>query len=358
MALGEFDIIERFFTRRAQRRDVLLGVGDDAALLEVPPGRALVAATDTLVEGRHFLVGAPGRSVGHQALAVNLSDLAAMGAEPAFALLSLCLPEVREDWLGDFAQGFHALAEVHGVALVGGDTVRGPLVVTVEVLGFVEPEQALRRSGARPGDQLYISGSPGEAAAGLEALRRGGSVEGDDPLIRRYLYATPRLELGRALRGRASAAIDVSDGLLGDLGKVCAPLTVKVSEHKRLEAYQNVYHLVSVVTGQLNPGCSAVDILRATFPGGSITGCPKIRAMEIIDELEPNVRHVYCGAIGYLGLHQNLDLNVAIRTAIISRGRGYFAVGGGVVYDSREEDEYDETLHKASTLFRLIAGDL
>lgn len=222
MALGEFDIIERFFTRRAQRRDVLLGVGDDAALLEVPPGRALVAATDTLVEGRHFLVGAPGRSVGHQALAVNLSDLAAMGAEPAFALLSLCLPEVREDWLGDFAQGFHALADEHGVELVGGDTVRGPLVVTVEVLGFVEPEQALRRSGARPGDQLYISGSPGEAAAGLEALRRGGSVEGDDPLIRRYLYATPRLELGRALRGRASAAIDVSDGVLGDLGKLCA----------------------------------------------------------------------------------------------------------------------------------------
>jgi thiamine-monophosphate kinase len=221
VALGEFDIIERFFTRRTQRRDVLLGVGDDAALLEVPPGRALVAATDTLVEGRHFLVGAPGRSVGHQALAVNLSDLAAMGAEPAFALLALCLPEVREDWLGDFAQGFHALAEAHGVALVGGDTVRGPLVVTVEVLGFVEPEQALRRSGARPGDQLYVSGAPGEAAAGLEALRRGGPVEEDDPLIRRYLYATPRLELGRALRGRASAAMDVSDGLLGDLGKLC-----------------------------------------------------------------------------------------------------------------------------------------
>ena len=110
--------------------------------------------------------------------------------------------------------------------------------------------------------------------------------------------------------------------------------------------------------GHIKPGCSAVDILRATFPGGSITGCPKIRAMEIIDELEPHVRHVYCGAIGYLGLHRNLDLNVAIRTAIISQGQGHFAVGGGVVYDSREEDEYDETLHKAGTLFRLIAGDL
>ena len=150
----------------------------------------------------------------------------------------------------------------------------------------------------------------------------------------------------------------IVDLLRNDLGKVCRPRTVKVTEHKRLEAYQNVYHLVSVVTGRLNPGCGPVDILRATFPGGSITGCPKIRAMEIIDELEPHVRHVYCGAIGYLGLHRNLDLNVAIRTAIVAKGMAHFAVGGGVVYDSREEDEYEETLHKASTLFRLIAGDL
>jgi thiamine-monophosphate kinase len=222
VALGEFDLIERFFTRPSKRRDVLLGVGDDAALLEPPAGRALVAATDTLVEGRHFLAGAPGRSVGHQALAVNLSDLAAMGAEPAWALLSLSLPEVREDWLGDFAQGFYALADAHGVELVGGDTVRGPLVITVEVLGFVEPALALRRSGARPGDVLYVSGWPGEAAAGLEALRRGAQMHADDPLVVRYLYATPQLELGRALLGRASAAMDISDGLLGDLGKLCA----------------------------------------------------------------------------------------------------------------------------------------
>ncbi|HZE22236.1 MAG TPA: chorismate-binding protein, partial [Desulfobaccales bacterium] len=150
----------------------------------------------------------------------------------------------------------------------------------------------------------------------------------------------------------------IVDLLRNDLGKVCRPRTVAVKEHKRLEAYQNVYHLVSIVAGSVKPACTAVDILRATFPGGSITGCPKIRAMEIIDELEPNVRQVYCGAIGYLGLHRNMDLNVAIRTAIISQGQGYFAVGGGIVYDSREEDEYDETLHKGRTLFGLIAGDL
>jgi len=219
--LGEFDLIERFFSRAGNRRDVLLGVGDDAALLEVPPGRALVAAVDTLVEGRHFLPDAPPESVGHQALAVNLSDLAAMGAEPAWALLSLSLPESDPAWLDPFARGLYALAERHAVALVGGDTVRGPRVITITALGFVEPALALRRSGARPGDLLYVSGWPGEAGAGLEALR-GTAVPADDPLVRRYRYAEPRLALGRALRGRASAAMDVSDGLYGDLRKLCA----------------------------------------------------------------------------------------------------------------------------------------
>jgi thiamine-monophosphate kinase len=200
---------------------VLLGVGDDAALLEPPPGLALAAAVDTLVEGRHFLPRAPADSVGHQALAVNLSDLAAMGADPAWALLSLSLPEPDEPWLESFAAGLYALAEAHGVALVGGDTVRGPRVVTITVLGFVEPQLALRRDGARPGDVLFVSGWPGEAGAGLEALRNGTGRGADDPLVRRYRYAEPRLELGRALRGRATAAMDVSDGLFGDLQKLC-----------------------------------------------------------------------------------------------------------------------------------------
>jgi para-aminobenzoate synthetase component 1 len=183
----------------------------------------------------------------------------------------------------------------------------------------------------------------------IKGTRPRGLTPAADAELRRELAASPKDDAELSM---------IVDLLRNDLGKVCLPRTVAVKEHKRLEAYQNVYHLVSIVTGRLQPACTAVDILRATFPGGSITGCPKIRAMEIIDELEPHVRHVYCGAIGYLGLHRNMDLNVAIRTAIVSQGQAHFAVGGGVVYDSREEDEYDETIHKGRTLFGLIAGDL
>jgi thiamine-monophosphate kinase len=144
-----------------------------------------------------------------------------MGADPAWALLSLSLPNAEEAWLQSFAAGLYALAERHGVALVGGDTVRGPRVLTVTALGYVEPALALRRDGARPGDVLFVSGWPGEAGAGLEALRSGTVRSKDDPLVRRYRYAEPRLKLGRALRGRASSAMDVSDGLFGDLQKLC-----------------------------------------------------------------------------------------------------------------------------------------
>jgi para-aminobenzoate synthetase component 1 len=181
----------------------------------------------------------------------------------------------------------------------------------------------------------------------IKGTRPRGRTPEEDAALRR--------ELAASFKDDAELSMIV-DLLRNDLGKVCAGGTVEVKEHKRLEAYQNVYHLVSIVTGQVPREVSHVDILKATFPGGSITGCPKIRAMEIIDELEPQVRHVYCGAIGYLGLHRNLDLNVAIRTAIISKGQGHFAVGGGIVYDSDEADEYDETLHKGRTLFRVIEG--
>ncbi len=146
----------------------------------------------------------------------------------------------------------------------------------------------------------------------------------------------------------------IVDLLRNDLGRICRAGTVEVAEHKRLETYENVHHLVSIVTGELRPETTPCDIIRATFPGGSITGCPKIRAMEIIDELEPDVRHVYTGAIGYIGWHNNLDLNVAIRTAILKEDTCYYSAGGGVIYDSVEEDEYQETFHKARTLLELI----
>jgi para-aminobenzoate synthetase component 1 len=179
----------------------------------------------------------------------------------------------------------------------------------------------------------------------IKGTRPRGRTPAEDAALRQELQAS--------LKEDAELSMIV-DLLRNDLGRVCRARSVRVQEHKRLEAYENVYHLISIVTGQLPPDCSHVAILRATFPGGSITGCPKIRAMEIIDELEPVVRQVYCGSIGYLGLHRNLDLSIAIRTAIRCRGRVHFAVGGGIVYDSEEEAEYEETLHKGMTLFRII----
>src|ERR1700733_659566 len=168
MSLSEFDLISRYFSRRgAPRADVVLGVGDDGAVLECPPGLQLIAAIDSLVEDVHFPAGSPARSVGHRALAVNLSDLAAMGAQPAWALLALALPAADEAWLAQFSAGLDALARQHGVALVGGDTTGGTLCITVQVLGFVPRGAALTRSGGEPGDAVFVSGTPGDSAAGL-----------------------------------------------------------------------------------------------------------------------------------------------------------------------------------------------
>lgn len=172
MSLGEFDIIARYFARRSGRSDVLLGVGDDAAVLDTHAGRKLVVAMDTIVEGVHFLAESDAADIGYRALAVNLSDLAAMGAEPAWMTLSLSLPRANEQWLNGFATGLFELADEFNVALVGGDTVRGPLVITVQVAGWVESDAWLTRSGAKAGDLLFVSGIPGEAAAGLAVLQR------------------------------------------------------------------------------------------------------------------------------------------------------------------------------------------
>jgi thiamine-monophosphate kinase len=222
--MGEFELIDRYFRSAAAdmagRGDVVLGIGDDAALLEVPPGRQLVAALDTLVEGRHFPRGSPAASIGHRALAVNLSDLAAMGADPAWCLLALTLPQAEAPFLEAFASGLFALSRQHGVALVGGDTTAGPLSVSMQVLGTVPAGEALRRSGGAPGDLLYVSGTPGDAAAGLRLLDSQHAAA--HQLQQRFLYPEPRIELGLVLRGIASACIDVSDGLAADAGRLAA----------------------------------------------------------------------------------------------------------------------------------------
>lgn len=222
MPIGEFDLIAQYFTGLTPGRDdIRLGIGDDAALVSVPPGHDLVIATDTLVAGVHLPLDTDPAAIGHKALAVNLSDLAAMGADPAWALLALTLPEADEAWLAAFAEGFGRLARESGIALIGGDTTRGPLTVTVTVHGRVPEGQALTRSGAGPGDAIYVSGGLGAAAAALALRDAAADPDAFQACRSRLDYPEPRLALGRALRGLANAAIDISDGLLADLGHLC-----------------------------------------------------------------------------------------------------------------------------------------
>ncbi len=224
MPTSEFSLIERYFAaQRFQRPDVALGIGDDCALLLPPAGQQLAATVDTLVAEVHFFAGADPEGIGHKALAVNLSDLAAMGATPAWATLALTLPQVDEDWLAAFCRGLFALADRHGVQLIGGDTTHGSTtVITIQAHGFVPPSQALRRDGARPGDDLYVTGTPGDAGLALAAAFGKAAIAAHHE---RYVRARlerpePRLAPGLALRGVASAAIDVSDGLAQDLGHI------------------------------------------------------------------------------------------------------------------------------------------
>ena len=218
MGAGEFDLIARIRARVATRADVVLGIGDDAALLAPPPGRQLVVTADTLNDGVHFPRGTSPADVGWKALAVNLSDLASMGAEPAWCTLSLSLPQSDPAWIEGFLDGFLDLAGQHGIALVGGDTTRGPLSIAVTAMGLVEPGRALRRDGARVGDEVWVTGTLGDAAGGLALLDR----EPVPALRARLDRPTPRVAAGRALAGIATACVDVSDGLLADLGHVCA----------------------------------------------------------------------------------------------------------------------------------------
>jgi len=217
-AMDEFSLIRRYFAALTPgRADIALGIGDDCALLQPPPGQQLAVTSDTLIAGRHFPEATAPADIGWKALAVNLSDLAAMGAEPRWFLLALSLPAADEAWLSGFAAGLGELARDSGIALVGGDTTRGPLSITITAMGLVPPGQALRRDGARPGDRICVTGTLGDAALALRRLDDAGLP----PLLRQRLdRPMPRNAAGIALRGLATAAIDVSDGLAGDLNHI------------------------------------------------------------------------------------------------------------------------------------------
>ena len=218
--MTEFDLIRRYFTRPTP--GALLGVGDDAALLQVSDGNVLAVSSDMLVSGTHFLPDADPFLLGHKTLAVNLSDMAAMGALPRWATLAIALPEANETWLEKFSAGFFALAQQYGVDLVGGDTTRGPLNLCVTIFGEVPAQQALRRDGAQLGDEIWVSGKLGDAALALAHLQ--GHIMLSDPEYAACAAALhqpqPRIALGLALRGIANSAIDISDGLLADLGHI------------------------------------------------------------------------------------------------------------------------------------------
>lgn len=221
MPLGEFDLIHRYFERPIeQRQDVIVGIGDDGAVVRVPPGMELVLTSDTLVAGVHFSEDIPPEDLGYRALAVNLSDLAAMGARPAWATMALTLPQAEEAWLAAFAQGFFELAQRFSVALIGGDLTRGPLSITMQLHGFVPEGRALRRSGAQAGHYIYVTGTLGDAALALTP-RLAELTDTYRPYLLGRLYRpSPRILEGLILRPIASSAIDISDGLIADLGHI------------------------------------------------------------------------------------------------------------------------------------------
>ena len=218
--MKEFEIIDNFFQQRSyQRHDVVIGIGDDCAVTSVPVGQQLATTTDTLLEGVHFPVDTPARAVAHKAVAVNLSDLAAMGAEPAWISLSLSIPTPSVAWLNEFSSALKELTEYYSVQLIGGDTVQGPLSITITAQGFLPEGQALRRSQAKPGDWLYVTGTVGDAALGLDVAQQKTNVllRHKKHLLDRLNYPTPQILAGNNLRRIAHSCIDISDGLVADL---------------------------------------------------------------------------------------------------------------------------------------------
>ena len=222
--MKEFELIKHFFTKQAvKRKDVLLGIGDDCAVVSTTKNQDVVITTDTLVAGVHFPLGTSPKAIGHKAVAVNLSDIAAMGAKPSWISLAITLPEVDDDWLNEFCIGVFELCEYYNVQLIGGDTTQGPLSITITAQGVTPEGKYLSRSGANPGDWLYVTGEVGDAALALHHIKEQLLINSDlvEKVQARLDFPTPRVLAGQALREYASAAIDISDGLLADLGHIC-----------------------------------------------------------------------------------------------------------------------------------------
>ena len=250
--MKEFELIQTYFTDRGpKRKDVVLGVGDDAALTRVPQDQLLVVATDTMVEGVHFFKDADPRSLGHRCLAVNLSDFAAMGAEPAWASLALTLPQTDDAWLKAFSDGLFEIAEYYNVQIVGGDTTKGPLTITISLKGYVPEDKVIRRNGAKTGDWIYVTGQLGDSALAVQAKQNDISLPEHHRkhIEQRFNYPSARLAAGHVLRHAATSAIDISDGLLQDLGHILKASNVSaVVDVTRLPISDDVLGCVDIAS--------------------------------------------------------------------------------------------------------------
>ena len=276
----EFSLINRYFSAcGAAGNDTLLGVGDDCALLAPPSGEVLAVTTDTLLAGVHFPLDSPARLIAQRTLAVNLSDMAAMGATPRWFQLALTLPDTDQDWLADFSGGLNAMACQFNCALVGGDTTRGPLAISITLMGSVPPDKALTRSGAKPGDMIYVSGSLGDGAGGLAVIEGRLSAGKKDAvyLEERFWQPLPRISEGLEIRDFASAAIDISDGLLADLGHVAKASQVgALLEVDRLPLSQELRRAAGLEQGHTWALTGGDDYeLCFTVPGGGVAHCQR-----------------------------------------------------------------------------------
>lgn len=309
--MNEFQVIERFLSvDSAKRKDVLQGIGDDCALLKVPRGQRLAVSMDTLIGDVHFMSDSNAADIAHKAVAVNLSDLAAAGAEPAWITLSLSLPEVDEAWLEDFSKGLKRIMEYFGVQLVGGDTTRGPLAITIQAHGFVPEKVFLTRNKANPGDLICLTGNVGDAALGLLVAKNELQVSPSDAsdLLKKYQNPYPRIAAGIALRGRATSAIDISDGLLADINHISQQSGVgALLRWERIplsNAAKNVPDQQLVQRAALTGGddyelCFTVDeddldaaknalemVGTACIPIGRLTGKPGVRLLHEKEEID------------------------------------------------------------------------